>query len=166
MNVPFSITRTQTDTYTDARLRAVMAEVAADFYAPCAAGLIDANTARRWAEQLSYVLQMRGTRRFQLQCTQPNGYKQALHYEVSSDGSVHESSGAGGIDFFSLPQGTKLMLYVELDDASPNITAVRAYTARNGWGTDGRAVQGDTTRDRAYSKDGYGVVRSKIGQWT
>lgn len=166
MNAPFTVTATQTDTYTDARLRAVMAEVGADFYAPSAAGFITAETARRWTEQLSYVLQMRGAKRFQLQCEQPNGYKQALHYEVSSDGSVRESSGAGGIDFFSLPPGTKVGLYVEFDNGSPNIEAVRAYTSRNGWGTNGRAVQGDITRDRTYSKDGYGIVRSKIGQWT
>jgi hypothetical protein len=26
-------------------------------------------------------------------------------------------------------------------------------------------VQGDVVRDRAYSKDGYGVIRGKIGAW-
>ncbi len=166
MTVPFTATRTQTDTYTDARLRAVMAEVGADFYAPCAAGFITPETARSWTEELTFILRHRGAQRFQLQCTFPNGYKQALHYEVSSDGSVRESSGAGGIDFFALPQGTKVGLVVTLDEQSPNIGIVRAYTQQRGWGTNGQAVQGDTVRDRAYSKDGYGIVRSKIGQWT
>jgi hypothetical protein len=166
VTVPFTATRTQTDTYTDARLRAVMAEVGADFYAPCAAGFITAETARTWTEELTFILRHRGARRFQLQCTLPNGYKQALHYEVSSDGSVQESSGAGGIDFFALPQGTHVGLVVTLDEQSPNIGIVRAYTQQRGWGTNGQAVQGDQQRDRAYSKDGYGIVRSKIGQWT
>jgi len=166
VNAPFTATRTQTGTYSDARLRAVMAEVGADFYAPCAAGFITAEMARSWTEEISYILQLRGARRFQLQCTQPNGYKLALQYDVSSDGSLRETSGAGGIDFFSLPLGTKVGLCVELDEQSPNIAAVRAYTASRGWGTNGQNVQGDATRDRAYSKDGYGVVRSKIGQWT
>jgi hypothetical protein len=166
VTVPYTATRTQTDTYTDARLRAVMAEVGADFYAPCAAGFITAETARVWTEELTFILQHRCARRFQLQCTLPSGYKQALHYEVSSDGSVQESSGAGGIDFFALPQGTQVGLVVTLDEQSPNIGIVRAYTQQRGWGTNGQAVQGDTVRDRTYSKDGYGIVRSKVGQWT
>lgn len=166
MNAYSTLTSTLTDTYTDARLRAVMAEVGADFYAPCAAGFITAETARRWTEDLTFVLRHRGAKRFQLQCTLPNGYRQALHYEVSSDGSVRESSGAGGIDFFALPQGTCVGLYVEIDYQSPNIGVVNSYTQQRGWGTNGQAVQGETVRDRAYSKDGYGVVRSKVGQWT
>lgn len=166
MNAYSTLTSTLTDTYSEARLRAVMAEVGADFYAPCAAGFITSETARRWTEDLTFVLRHRGAKRFQLQCTLPNGYKQALHYEVSSDGSVRESSGAGGIDFFALPQATSVRLYVELDYQSTNIGVVTAYTQQRGWGTNGEAVQGETVRDRAYSKDGYGVVRSKVGQWT
>ena len=165
MTVPQTATRSQTDTYTDARLRAVMAEIGADFYAPAAVGLISNETARKWTEELAFILQHRAARSFQLQCTKPNGTKVALHYTVSSDGSVHESSNAGGIDFYGLPQGTTLFLFVDMDWQSANIAIVRDYIARRGWGT-GQAVQGDLIRDRAYSKEGYGVVRSTIGAWT
>ena len=56
MNAYATQTRSQTDSFTDARLRVVMAEVGADFYAPAAAGLITADTARKWAEELSFIL--------------------------------------------------------------------------------------------------------------
>lgn len=158
-------TRSLTDTYTDARLRAVMAEVGADFYAPAAASLISNETARKWTEELAFILQHQAANSFQVQCTKPNGTKIALHYTVSNDGTVHESSNAGGIDFFGLPAGTTVSLFVNLDWQSPNIAIVRDYIARRGWGT-GQAVPGDPIRDRTYSKEGYGIVRSKIGDWT
>ena len=165
MTVPQTATRSQTGTYTDARLRAVMAEIGADFYAPAAAGLITNEQARSWTEELAYILQHQTAHGFELQCTKPNGTKIALHYAVSSDGTVHESSNAGGVDFFALPAGTKLFLFVNMNWDAPNIAIVRDYIARRGWGI-GQAVQGDPIRDRAYSKEGYGVVRSRIGNWS
>lgn len=166
MNAYATQTRSQTDSFTDARLRAVMAEVGADFYAPAAAGLITADVARKWTEELSFILLYRAANSFQLQCTKPDGTKVALHYSVSSDGSVRESSNAGGIDFYALPVGTKAFLFVDMDWNSPNIAIVRDYITRRGWGTDGKAVEGNPIRDRVYSKEGYGVIRSKIGQWS
>ena len=166
MNAYSTLTRSQSDSFTDARLRAVMAEVGADFYAPAAAGLITADVARRWTEELSFILLHRAANSFQLQCTKPDGTTVALHYAVSSDGSVRESSNAGGIDFYALPVGTRVSLFVDIDWNSPNIAAVRDYITRRGWGMDGRAVEGDPIRDRVYSKEGYGVIRSKIGQWS
>jgi hypothetical protein len=165
MSVSATATRTDTDTYTDARLRAVMVEVGADFYAPAAAGLITYERACKWTEELSYILQHRTARSFQIQCTKPDGSKAALHYVVSSDGSVRQSGNAGGIDFFGLPKGSWLSLFVDIDWQSSNSAIVRDYITQRGWGMDGQAVQGDLARDRVYSKDGYGVIRSKIGQW-
>jgi hypothetical protein len=96
--------------------------------------------------------------------TCPGGQRIALGYRVSSDGSIHESGTAGGVDYYALPKGTYATLFVDLNFQAPTIGTVWAYTQQRGWGN-GSAVQGDVVRDRAYSKDGYGVIRSKIGTW-
>lgn len=166
MNQAFTVARTRTlaDTYTDARLWAVMPEVGADFYALAAAGLISSDTAQKWTEELAFILQHRAAHGFQIQlrCTGRNTI--ALDYRVSSDGSIQESSTAGGINYFGLPAGTHAFLFVELNFSASNIAKVQDYIRERGWGT-GQAVQGDAVRDRVYSKEGYGVIRSKIGTW-
>jgi hypothetical protein len=63
-----------------------------------------------------------------------------------------------------LPAGTSAALFVDLDDGARAIATVRAYIRARGWGT-GNAVEGDPVRDRAYSKDGYGLTRGKVGAW-
>jgi hypothetical protein len=163
--VTFTTTATRTNTYTEARLRAVMPEVGADFYALAGAGLITAERARQWTEELTFILQHQGAKGFQIQLKRNGSFPIALDYRVSSDGSVRESSTAGGIDYFGLPAGTFATLFVDLDFQSREIVTVQAYLGRHGWGTDGRAVEGQSVRDRTYSKDGYGIARAKVGEW-
>jgi hypothetical protein len=141
-----------------------MPEVGADFYALAGASLILFDTAVRWIEDLTFFLRHEAVHRFQIQLTYPNGQRIALDYRVSSDGSIRESGTAGGIDYYALPSGTRATLFVELDNNARAIETVRAYMRRRGWGT-GQAVEGEPVRDRAYSKDGYGVIRHKVGAW-
>jgi hypothetical protein len=157
-------TRSQTNSFTEARLRAVMPEVGADFTNMAGAGIISFHTARGWTEALTFVLQKQAAQRFQVQLSCPGRNPVALDYRVSSDGTVRESGTAGGIDYYGLPDGTTAVLFVDLDENSPNIAEVRLYTRQRGWGC-GSAVIGESARDRIYSKDGYGVVRGKIGAW-
>lgn len=164
MSGAFSATRSRTSSYTDARLRAVMPEVGGDFYSLAAAGLIGFDVATRWTDELTFILQQEAASYFQVQLKCSGHPTKALHYRVSSDGTVHESGTSGGIDYFALPSGTYATLYVELDYTSRNINVVQEYTRRRNWGT-GQSVGGDVTRDRAYSKDGYGIIRGKVGSW-
>jgi Bacterial HORMA domain family 1 len=157
-------TRSQTNSFTEARLRAVMPEVGADFTNMAGAAIISFATAQRWSEELTFVLQKQAARGFQVQLRCPGRATIALDYRVSSDGTVRESGQAGGIDYYALPEGTTASLFVDLDDSSRNIMEVRLYTQQRGWGT-GTAVAGDPVRDRVYSKEGYGFVRGKIGPW-
>jgi Bacterial HORMA domain family 1 len=165
VNGVFSATRTNTNTYTDARLWAVLPEVGADFHALASAGLISSDVARRWTEELGFVLQHQAAFGFQVQLTCPGRSPIALDYRVSSDGSIQESSAAGGIDYYALPLGTRAGLFVDLNFSARNYGVVQRFTQQRGWGTDGQAVQGDSVRDRAYSKEGYGVIRGRIGTW-
>ena len=165
MNGVMTATRSQTDSFTEARLAAVMPEVGADFYAMASAGLITMATAQKWAEELTFVLKHKAAYSFQIQLRCAGRDPIALDYRVSSDGTVHESGTGGGIDYFSLPEGTRASLFVNINYQAPQIAIVRAYTAQRGWGTNGQAVPGEPVRDRAYSKEGYGVVRGKVGNW-
>lgn len=157
-------TRSQTNSFTEARLRAVMPEVGADFTNMAGARIIPFTTAQRWTEELAFVLQKQAARGFQVQLNCPGRAPIALDYRVSSDGTVRESGRAGGIDYYLLPEGTTATLFVDLDDSSRNIMEVRLYTRQRGWGV-GSAVAGEPVRDRVYSKDGYGVIRGRIGAW-
>lgn len=159
-----TFTASRTNTFTDPRLRAVMPEVGTDFYALACVPIISFDTAVRWTEDLTFILQHQAARGFQIQLTYPSGYKIALDYRVSSDGSIRETSTGGGIDYYLLPAGTSAILFVDLDESARAIEKVRAYIRERAWGT-GNAVEGDPVRDRAYSKDGYGVIRGKIGTW-
>ena len=157
-------TRSQTNTYTDARLRAVMPEVGADFINMAGAGIIGFATATRWSEDLLFVLQHQAAHGFQIQLDCPGRTRIALDYRISNDGTVRESSTAGGIDYYALPTGTTATLFVNLDFGAFHIGAVQLYSQQRGWGS-GHAVEGEVARDRVYSKDGYGVIRGKVGAW-
>lgn len=157
-------TRSRTNSFTEARLRAVMPEVGADFTNMAGARIIEFSTAQRWTEELTFVLQKQAARGFQVQLSCPGRAPIALDYRVSSDGTVRESGRAGGIDYYGLPEGTTATLFIDLDDNSQNIMEVRLYTRQRGWGV-GSVVAGDPVRDRVYSKDGYGVIRGKVGDW-
>jgi len=165
MNAPFTATASRTSSYTDARLRAVMPEIGADFYAMAGAGIISFDAAQRWIEELTFILQNQTAYGFQIQLTYPNGQQVALDYRVSSDGSIRESSTAGGIDYYALPAGTRPFLFVDFDYSAAKAAIVQAYLRQHGWGFDAHPVLGDVVRDRAYSKDGYGMIRGKIGVW-
>lgn len=159
-----TLTASRTNTYTDGRLRAVMPEVGADFYSLAATGIISFAMADRWTEELTFILQHQAAHRFQLQLTYPNGYKIALDYRVSSDGSIRESSTAGGIDYYGLPPGTSAFLFVDLNFQARAIATVRLYLQQRNWGI-GSLVEGEGVRDRAFSKEGYGLIRGKVGSW-
>ncbi len=159
-----TFTASRTNTYTEPRLRAVMPEVGADFYALAGAGIVALDVAHCWTEELTFVLQNQAAHGFQIKLSYPNGQQVALDYRVSSDGSIRESGLAGGIDYYALPADTRATLIVDLNYEAENIDDVVAYTQRRQWGT-GNLVQGEVVRDRVYSKDGYGVIRGKIGVW-
>jgi hypothetical protein len=160
-----TFTASRSSTFTDARLRAVMPEVGADFYALAGAGIITFSVAQRWTEELTFILQHEAAHGFQIQLTYPTGQQIALDYRVSSDGSIRESAVAGGIDYYALRTGTRAFLFVDLNWQAKGIAAVRTYIEERGWALNCQPVQGDVVRDRAYSKDGYGVIRGKIGAW-
>jgi hypothetical protein len=163
--VSYMDTASRTNTWSEARVRIVMLEVGAEFYCLAAAGLISFETASNWTDELSYILLNEAAYGFQIQFRCEGYQPRALDYRVSSDGSILESSKAGGINYLALPSGTTARLFVDLNFKARKIEPVKQYLSAHGWGFNGHAVEGPTVRDRAFSKDGYGVTRSKVGAW-
>jgi hypothetical protein len=160
-----SATLARTGTFSEARARDVMLEIGADFYALAAAKLISWEAAERWTEELGFILLHEAAYGFQIQFHCQGHSPRALDYRVSSDGSILESGTAGGINYYGLPPGTVAGLLVQLNYGARKIAVVQQYLATRNWGIDGQAVEGAAVRDRVYSKDGYGVIRSKPGLW-
>jgi hypothetical protein len=161
----FTGTASQTNSFTDARLKAVMPEVATDFYAMAAADLITYDQAASWNSDLTFLLQHQAVTGFQVQLRRTGADPIALEYKVSADGSILQSQTGGGINYFALPAGTKGSLCVTLNYGAPKIDAVNNYLNQRSWGRNGQALQGDSERDRAYSNNGYGFYRNRIGKW-
>lgn len=159
-----SVTQSVSSTFSEARVRAVMRKTLDDFVALAMADHLSVKTASRWAEDLIFVLNHEAVKMFQIRCDLPSGEKKAVNYSVSDDGSLLEDSESGGIDYRCLPKGTQVSLILRLRKDSPDRGRVLAYLADHGWGT-GSMLEGDGVHDRAYSVDGYGLMRRRVGSW-
>lgn len=158
-------TATQASTFTDARAREVMRQVHGDFMSLASAGHIDREKAQKWCDEISYAVRHNVVSAFQIQLTRPNRTVAALNYSVRDDGTILEESKAGGFDPYGLPAGTSVNVVLTYKQGAPNLEDVRAYLRGKGWVSGGDLLGGDMVRDRAYSKGGFGMERSKVGVW-
>lgn len=142
-----------------------MRRVLGDFMNVASAGLVARDTMQTWHQELEYAVLQEVVDTFQVQFTKPDGKVLAVNYKVSDDGTIVESSKAGGLDFHGFPSGTRASLCFTYRVGAPNIERVQAYLEGRGWMTGGSLVDGVANRDRAFSKSGFGVVRSKVGDW-
>jgi len=159
-NMTYTASATRTSTMTEARVRAVMQKVAANLRAFVVAGHLNINRAIKWADDLTYLQVQECLEFFELQI---NGRSLGLRYRVSFDGSVQQDSAAGGLDVYGLPHGTSVQLYAHIYPYTPQ--HVREELARRGWGFNGRKIDAPETEHRAFSSNGYGLTRSKLGTW-
>lgn len=157
-----TFTRTGTSTFTEARVREVMKFVYDELVGCFLRGFISQAAKEEWLDDLTYLLTQQAISEFEIQFTQPDGKKGAFRYQVSDDGSLLEASPSGGQRLHMLPSGTRASLYVEY---RTNVESqVKEEMRKRGWGP-GSRVDGTAVRDRAHSKDGYGLIRSKVGDW-
>ena len=82
---------------------------------------------------------------------------------MSSDGSVRQDAKSGGIDVYGIPPGSIVSLYAHLRQDVP--PSVREELRRRGWGFNGSSLEGDESEQRTFSREGYGIARSKVGVW-
>lgn len=156
----YTATATQTNTMTEARVRAVMQKVAANLNAFVVAGLVTAERAQKWVDDLTY-LQIEGQLDFfELQLA---GRTFGLRYTISADGSIHQDSASGGIDVYGLSAGTTVQLFASTKAPRPQY--VQAELERRGWHFNGKKLEAPEGEQRTFSNNGYGLVRSKLGTW-
>jgi hypothetical protein len=159
-----TLSATSTTTMTEARVRAVMQKVAANFNAFVAAQYVTREQADKWAADLTYLQVEEAIEFFEVQLTTPAGVRLGLRYTVSWDGSLQQDSGSGGLSVYGLPAGTRAGLVAHLrSNAKPYIWA---ELAKRGWGFNGIQLEGSTADQRAFSREGYGIVREAVGVWS
>lgn len=155
-------TASYTSTYTESRAVAVMTSALEDFIVLAAARKIGYDSATKWLEDLLYLAKAKVLKYFELQYqlngTRIGGYR----YKLSDDGTLHENSPSGGIDPYDVPSGCTVSLFASIDWQKSNSTQVRDYLASRGWGMNGSTLGGQLTYERAYSRDGYGLMRYRI----
>jgi hypothetical protein len=160
-----TFTRSETNTYTEARARYVMGKVHEDLIGLTTRGLITIDRANGIKESVLYLLNKQALRYFQLQFKTSSGAEiGGLHYQLTSDGDVVADDSSGQIDYWMLANDTKVSLLVDIDQESSNIGDVNQQLEDWGWGTGG-ALSGTKQHLKSYSKDGYGLNQSKIGSW-
>jgi hypothetical protein len=157
-----TFTRTTTGTFTETRVREVMKVVLEDIVGCISNGFITRERALKWNDTLTYLLTQQAISAFEIQFTQPRGDEGAFRYEVSDDGSLFETSSSGGQRLHMLPSGTSACLYVEYREGVRH--DVLEEMRNRGFGP-GSSVGGTAVRERAYSSEGYGLIRSRIGKW-
>jgi hypothetical protein len=138
-----------------------------DLYLASARGFIDSEKANEWRAEIAGVLNLQAVEVFELQFTRPGGARCALRYTVQSDGLVVEDRPSGGFDLYLLPDGTTMGIVIRLVTEPPRRRqAGISFLRSHGWSFNGAMLDGDETDEGAYSKDGYGVRRKKVGDWS
>lgn len=160
-----TISSSRTSTYTEARARAVMNKVLEDLMGLYGRDLISKEQALKWYFDILYVLSKEAADFFEIQFKSSFVKQNGLRYEISDDGSIYEDSKSGGIDYYSLPDNVKVSLFLSLRTEAAKYFEVYEELLRRGWGTNGKTLEDSWVRDRAYSKDGYGLIRNKVGNW-
>ncbi len=160
-----SNTVSQTSTFSEARAREVMRHVLGDFMGIASAGLVARETIQRWHEEVEYVVLLEVVEAFQVQFTRPDGPRLALMYAVRDDGTILEESKAGGLDFHSLPTGTRVAIRLVYRQGAKKLEEAQKYLTGRGWGAGASLVEGIVSRDREFSKGGFGIARGKVGDW-
>ena len=159
----YTTTASISATITEAQVRAVMQKVRTTFTALAVMGLITHDQATKWATDLTYLQLERAIEFFEIQLKTLHGWRYGLRFTIFDDGSIQQDSKPGGLDFYGAPKGTTAKLYAHTRANLPQ--RIWDELARRGWGTNGRGLEAATSERRAFSNDGYGIVREKLGEW-
>lgn len=163
MSPAATATATRSTTMTEARVRTVMQKVSANFAALVIKRHLSGENACKWAKDLTYLQVAKALDYFEVQIQTPTGHRFGLRYTVSADGSLQQDSASGGLDLYGIPTSASVRLYAHLYDGIPR--AVVDELARRGWSFDGKRLDAAESEQRAFSTDGYGLTRAKLGVW-
>jgi hypothetical protein len=161
----YTVTATRTNTFTEARVRHVMAKVLDDLVMVAACEFASIERVTKWSEEVSMVLLLEAAELFQIKFARPDGEPAAITYAVSDDGSLSEDGESGGVNYYALPAGTEASIVLRLRDGAKKRQEAVDYLKRRGWTFNGAVLEDAGEQDRAYSSSGYGLTRRKVGKW-
>lgn len=153
-----------TDSYSVADVKAVMQNTFEDIIGFANRKLMTYDRAKQIIEDLTFILNKKVLKAFELQLYQDGNRFKSYRYEVTSSGLLASSGDAsGGINYFALPADTKVGLFAELNHSHDNYQSVWDELENNrGWGTNGTAMQGNTSYERNYTSNSLQLRRSVI----
>jgi hypothetical protein len=161
MSTTFSFTGTET--YSVADVRAVMQNTFEDIIGFAIREMVTFEQAKQWIEDLTYTLNKKALRSFELQLWNGSGRFKSYRYEVNTYGVVSSGSVSGGIDYYSIPAATTIRLYADLNSNSPTYSEVlKELLGNRKWGNNGSAMQGTANYDRSYVSGTLQLKRSVI----
>ncbi|WP_291144885.1 hypothetical protein [Flavobacterium sp. UBA7680] len=151
-----------TESYSESDVKAVMQNTYEDIIGFANRQIISYARAESWIEDLTYVLNQKVVKFFEIQINNASGIKfMSYKYTVDNYGYLSTGAASGGINYFGIPSGCNATLYVDLDLSNPNATVVNENLRKRGWGT-GSALQGTETHDRNYISNNLRLQRSVI----
>lgn len=153
-----------TDTYSISDVKAVMQNTYEDIIGFANRQLIEYGRAESWIEDLTYILNKKAAKSFELQFyNSQNQWLKGYRYEVTISGHISSNDKSGGINYFDIPVGTKIRLFVDLDRTGANYTlVVDELIGKRGWGSNGSAMQGTASHERNYISNNLKLNRSLI----
>lgn len=159
-----SYTFSGTDTYSVSDVKAVMQNTYEDIIGFANRQLVEYNYAKSWIEDLTYLLNKRALKSFELQLYNSAGTRfKTYRYEVNTCGIVSSSDKSGGINYWEIPVNTKVGLFADLDTNSPSYqTVLNELTQNRGWGSNGSAMTGNSSYERSYASGSLQLKRSVI----
>ena len=153
-----------TDTYSVSDVKAVMQNTYEDIVGFANRQILDYSRAKRWIDDLTYLLNKSILKAFELQLYDSAGVCfKSYRYDVNTWGLISSGSSSGGINYFEIKEDTAIRLLAVLDENHHSYTAVLNELNNNlGWGNDGSAMNGNTTFERNYTSGSLQLKRSVI----
>lgn len=157
-------TRTETSTFTESRARTVFSKIYADIVALEMRGFITKADSAEWQEILLYALSKNALTKYQICLTKPDSSKEAFIYVVSDDGSISGNDASGGINFHAYPETTSASILISRKESLNSDQNWLDLLKKHGWVSGGKYLEGTVIKEKSFSKDGFGITRSRVVQ--
>jgi len=158
-----SYTFSGTDSYSVADVKAVMQNTYEDIIGFANRGIIPYERAKSWIEDLTYMLNHKVVKFFEIQLYVGLTWHKTYRYEVDTFGYLTTGSLSGGINYYSFPSVTGAILYADLDFSKTDASSVNEELKKRGWGT-GNATVGTSTYQRSYISNNLQLKRLEINK--
>lgn len=160
MSTTFTVS--ETESYSEADVKAVMKNAYEDIIGFANTGVITYTRAKGWIEDIIFILNRKCLKFYEIQLYDKNDkWIETLRYDVVL-GSFFSSSVSGGIDYYKYPEGTKAGFFAGLDWSHENVQEVnRVLHEERNWGYGSPSV-GTAQAERNYVNGNLALKRSLI----